>query len=93
MLILEDRFLSADDRAAFAREYVETFAACNDLQVWAPLGQLLHEWKATAAVAADPELAAALTTSIEDDFGPVPTPEALPGPGGADVCPVQSGGG
>jgi hypothetical protein len=71
------RFLSTEGRADFAREYVETFAACNDVQVWAPLGQVIREWKATAAVAADPELAAALRKPIDTDFGPVPAPEGL----------------
>ena len=69
------RFLSAEERVEFAHEYVDIFTACNELQVWAPLGQLVHEWKATAAVAADPELAAALSTPIDTDFGVVPFPE------------------
>ncbi len=71
------RFLSVEGRAEFVREYIETFTACNELQVWAPLGQLIHEWKATAAIAADPELVKALREPIDTDFGPVPPPEGL----------------
>ncbi len=40
------------------------------------VAQLVHEWKATALVWADPELVRALTTPIDDmDLGPVPRPE------------------
>lgn len=68
-------FLSDRGRERFASDLVDTARACADMGVWAPLGQLLHEWKATAAVRADPDLHAALTASLpEDDHGPVPAP-------------------
>jgi hypothetical protein len=62
----------------FFEEFAETFEACEDLDVWVPLEQLVHEWKATAAIYADPELAAELSRPIQttDDSVVVPRPEA-----------------
>ena len=54
------RFLPAAERETFLRELAETIEACSALGNNAPLGQLLHEWKATAAVYADPKLLAVL---------------------------------
>jgi len=41
---------------------------------WTPLAQTVREWKATAAVHADPELVEQLTSPVSDDFGAVPDP-------------------
>lgn len=71
------RFLTDRGRAQFVYDFVDTTRACADVGAWTPLGQLLHEWKATAAVRADPDLHAALTASLpEYDHGPVPAPSA-----------------
>ena len=39
------------------------------------LAQVLVEWKATAAVYADPALVEEATRSLEADLGPVPAPD------------------
>jgi hypothetical protein len=54
------RFLPEEEHSTFLREFSETVTACASLGNNAPLSQLLHEWKATAAVYADPALTAAL---------------------------------
>lgn len=63
--------LPADAREEFFAEFVETFKMCKGLDVWKPLDQMLIEWKATAAIHADPELADALR-------GPHTPEEGLP---------------
>jgi hypothetical protein len=71
------RFLPAKDRREFAREFAWTIEACGDLDMWAPLGRILHEWQQTAAVHADPALAKELYRALDTDLGPVmmPIPE------------------
>ena len=59
------RFLSEDGRAELTAELGATLDACAELETFVALGQLLAEWKATAAVQADPELSARLATPIE----------------------------
>lgn len=39
---------------------------------WTPLAHTVREWKATAAVHADPELVEQLSSPLNDDFGAVP---------------------
>lgn len=69
------RFLSSEACAAFVAELASTLEICEQLDTFAPLGQLITEWKATAAIQADPELAAQLTSPIEvADGRPVPEP-------------------
>jgi hypothetical protein len=41
---------------------------------YAPVGQLLREWKATSEVHADPRLARRLRRRIDADGDPVPVP-------------------
>lgn len=67
-------FLPSEDRLAFLHEFVATAAACVDVDVFGPLAQLNNEWRATAAVHADPELAAVLQEVGDDDLGPVHPP-------------------
>ena len=52
------RFLPKRERPTFLREFAETVSACAGLGNNASLARLLHEWKATAAIYADPALAA-----------------------------------
>jgi hypothetical protein len=69
--------LPADGREEFFAEFVDTFKTCKDLDVWVPLEQMLIEWKATAAIHADPELRAALRRPmvVDESLGPVLPPE------------------
>lgn len=68
------RFLPADDAQQFLMELVETLRGADDLDNFAPVTQLIEEWRHTAEVHADPELAAALLQDA-DDLGPVPAPD------------------
>lgn len=71
------RALPVDGRKEFFAEFGETFEMCKDLDVWVPLEQMLIEWKATAAIYADPELRDALRRPmvVDEDLGPVLAPE------------------
>lgn len=71
--------------AEFSRDFVDLFYGCAELGNFAPLAQLVIEWKHTAEVYADPELYVALTRPLTgEDFGPVPHPD--------DVVGVTTGG-
>jgi len=54
------RLLPTHERETFVREFLETAEACASVGNNAPLAQLVHEWKATADIYADPALAADL---------------------------------
>ncbi len=71
------RFIPEKYRHEFATEFLVTYEACSDLEVWTPLQRLMREWKATAAIYADPELAAKLNGPFDDDLGPVLAPEVV----------------
>lgn len=58
------RYLSDAGRREFVTELAATLEACAELGTLVPFGQLLVEWKSTAAVLADPALAAHLTAPI-----------------------------
>lgn len=79
-LSLTDEFpwvdaLPEPDRHRFVADFARAFQASADLGQWALLDQTIREWRNTAFVHADSELAAALAEPIEgDDFGSVPTP-------------------
>jgi hypothetical protein len=68
------QFLPEAERVTFLREFAATAAACVDADVFEPLGRLNNEWRRTAAIYADPELAAVLHEPAEEDLGPVPRP-------------------
>jgi hypothetical protein len=68
--------LPAEDRAEFVGDFLHAFRVSAELGQWSTLAQVLREWKATAAIHADPELAAALSRPLGDDLGSVPTPGA-----------------
>jgi hypothetical protein len=70
------QFLSDDEREAFAEELTWTLMATAELETAAPVAQLVAEWRATAAVHADPELARRLATPVER---PVADPVPMPG--------------
>ena len=68
-------FLPVAEHRTFLDEFVTTLRGALELDNFAPVAQLITEWKHTAEVYADPTLLAALTTDT-DDFGPVPAPPA-----------------
>jgi hypothetical protein len=63
------------DRRQFVADFVRAVSASAELGRWSVLEQVLVEWKATAAVYADPALAEALARPLNQDLGPVPAPE------------------
>ena len=71
------RFLPDDDRRQFVTELVQTLRGADDLDNLAPVTQVIVEWRHTAEVHADPELAAALRLDA-GDFGLVPQPTVAP---------------
>ena len=67
-------FLPQRDRVAFVNELTTTLVAVAGMDNFAPVGQLLREWKATAEIHADPKLARRLQRSIDADGDAVPIP-------------------
>lgn len=67
------RFLPTEDVRAFVLELVDTLRAAEALENAAPVVQLITEWRHTAEVHADPELATRVRHG-EDDHGVVPEP-------------------
>jgi hypothetical protein len=53
------------DRTAFVDDLVRTLVAASALDNYAPVAQLLREWRATAEIHADPRLARRLRIAIE----------------------------
>lgn len=68
--------LPVGDRHQFVTEFARAFQASAELGQWAMLDQTIREWRDSAAIHADPELAASLSRPIaeDEDFGPVPPP-------------------
>lgn len=62
------------DRAQFVTDFVRAFQASAEMGQWTLLSQTVREWKATAAVHADPDLVKQLSGPLDDDFGAVPDP-------------------
>jgi hypothetical protein len=62
------------DRRTFAGEFVRAVGASAELGRWSVLAQVLVEWKATAAVYANPALVDELMRPLDSDLGPVPAP-------------------
>lgn len=69
------RFLPQNAVQEFLVEFVSTARASTDLGVVSPIAQVITEWKHTAEIYADPELAKELQQEHNEDFGPVPAPE------------------
>lgn len=68
-------FLPRADRRMFVTEFARVVEAAAALDNYAPLSQLLREWRATAEVHADPKLARRLRRPLE------PAGESVPPPG------------
>jgi hypothetical protein len=69
------RFLPAGAVDELAVEFVATTRAAAAVNNMTPVSQLLTEWRNTAEVYADPQLAAVLARPHEGDYGPVPVPD------------------
>ena len=67
--------LPAAERGLFTADFVRAVGVSAELGRWSVLAQVLVEWKATAAVYADPVLVDELTRSVNEDLGPVPAPD------------------
>jgi len=67
-------FLPEQARRTFVEELIRTAEAAGELGSMAPLAQLLVEWKATAAIHADPALAVELNRPIAEIGSRVPAP-------------------
>lgn len=68
------RFLPEVERAQFYEELFACVIGSLEIKTMVPVARLLDEWRATAAVHADPELAARLRRPITDDGGPLARP-------------------
>ncbi|MGH3545230.1 MAG: hypothetical protein ACRDPW_04830 [Mycobacteriales bacterium] len=66
--------LPADVLPDFAADFVKAARVSAELGQWHTLAQTVREWKATAAVYADPTLLAQLIKPLNTDCGPVLDP-------------------
>ena len=66
--------LPESERDRFLEEFFRSAEGSADLGVMAPLGQLLREWRQTAAIYADPALAAELRRPLPGNAGAIPRP-------------------
>jgi hypothetical protein len=66
--------LPKDALPEFANDFVRASQAAADLGRWEVLAQTIREWKATAAIYADPTLVEQLTRPIDDESEFVPAP-------------------
>lgn len=66
--------LPDDARDQLITDSVRAFQASAESDQWSVLTRVLHEWRSTAAIFADPALFAELTAPVEGGFGLVPPP-------------------
>jgi len=57
-------YLPEADRAEFVGEFTRVVVAAAELDNFAALGQLLNEWRSTAEIHSDPNLAGRLTGAV-----------------------------
>ena len=62
-------FLPEREREVFAEGLTRTMVAASSVDNCAPFAQLIREWRATAEICADPELARRLAAPIDDPTG------------------------
>ena len=62
-------FLPGPEREMFADELTRARLAESSVDSCAPFAQLVREWRATAEICADPELARRLAAPIDDPTG------------------------
>jgi hypothetical protein len=58
----------------FVADFTRSAQISAELGQWSVLAETVREWKATAAVYADPALLGQLTRPLAEDHGPVPGP-------------------
>lgn len=68
------KFLPGDARDRFAQELADTLLAAATVDVYAPVAQMVREWRATAEIHADPELLSQLTGAVQAAGDAVPPP-------------------
>ncbi len=68
------RLLPPDALGAFLREFAETLEACASVGNMGRLAEVLGDWKATASIYADPDLAADLKRPLPGTSTRVPRP-------------------
>jgi len=68
------KFLAKDARPAFVHEFIETVQACASVGNSAALEEVISAWKSTAAIYADPKLAADLRRSLPGSHAKVSRP-------------------
>jgi hypothetical protein len=64
----------SEDMIQFVQDFVTAARASAELGQWGPVATTIREWKATAAIHADPALHRRLTTPVMEDHGPVESP-------------------
>jgi len=69
------RYLNGAERTEFVSDLPVVMQDCEDLGTFAPLEIYLNQWRNTAAIVADPELADRLSKPIPNPLG---TPVAAP---------------
>lgn len=67
-------FLPRRDRTLFVDDLTRTLLAVSTIDNFAPVGQLLREWKATAEIHADPRLTRRLRGRLDATGEAVPLP-------------------
>lgn len=68
------RFLPSDDRRQFSEDLTQTLMASADFDNYSPVALLLNDWRSTAEIHADPELARRLRAPVEGSGQPVTIP-------------------
>jgi len=63
------RYLDESECAAFVKDLPAVIQDCEDLGTFSPLELYLTQWRNTAAILADPELADRLTSPIKKPSG------------------------
>jgi hypothetical protein len=66
--------LPEEDIVQFVNDFIHAAQASAELGQWGLVAATIREWKATAAIHADPELLQRLSAPIGEDHGPVPSP-------------------
>jgi hypothetical protein len=66
--------LPEQDIREFVQDFVRSAQVAAELGRWELLSQVIREWKATAAIYAEPGLAERLSAPVDGDFGPVSSP-------------------
>ena len=66
--------LPAEELPLFVADFTRSARISAELSQWSVLAGTVREWRATAAIYAEPGLLAQLTGPLMEDHGPVPAP-------------------